>query len=186
MIRNLVLSIVLLLSGAGCASHSVSEVFLPLETMYEKPIGIGSSITTLHNTVWVNDIDDYLKRKPEGSPLYNGDMLHERIHSIRMGGIFGTMWFVAKYVFDDDFMREEEFIGWYFELLYLKTKGIVRSPYYTANFLMGYENLGGPMFDTKEEALQWVLDVYSGKWKPNISEKEWAFYYTDIVKALND
>jgi hypothetical protein len=169
---------------AGCSSHPIPEQFLPLESLNQKPLGLGHSVTTIYNTVWVNDVEEYLKRKPEWSPLYVGDMLHERIHSIRMGNIFGTISFLWNYVFDKDFMREEECIPWYFELIYLRSKGIIKPPPYTANFLMGYENLDGPMFETKEEALQWVMDAYSGKWKPNISEEEWAFYYTDLLEAI--
>jgi len=169
----------------GCASHPIPEIFLPLETISEKPFNLGEeAIVTIHNDVWVGDVEEYLKLKPEGSPLYVGDMIHERVHSIRMGNIFSTAWWLFNYVFDEEFMREEECIGWYFELVYLRSRGIIKPLPYTANFLLTYENLGGKMFDTKEEALQWVVDVFSGKWKPDISEEEWALYYTDLLKAL--
>ena len=177
---------VLPLLASGCASHPVPEHFRPVTDIAQRPIEIGDSITMLNTTVWVNNLDEYLKRKPEGSPLYNGDMIHERIHSIRMDGLLGTIAFVTEYLFSTDFMWEEESIGWYYELMYLRTKGIVKPFAYTASFLSkGYSNLFGSEMISYEDALQWVKDVYAGRWKPPISKEEEDLYYNDVLKKLN-
>jgi hypothetical protein len=178
--------IALLFLLAGCTSHPIPELYRPLEELSERPWWLGgSAITTIHTTVWVRDIDDYFKRKPEGGSRYVSDMIHERIHSLRMGNIFSTGWFLLRYIFSTDFMWEEESIGWYFQITYLKSKGVTLSPAYTASFLLTYSNLTGSML-TPEGALQWAKDVYSGKWKPDITEEEWKLYYTDIVEALEN
>lgn len=183
-----VLSVILcLLLLSGCTTHPIPEHFRPLEELSERPWWLGGeSLTTIHTTAWVRDIDAFLRRKPEGSALYNGIMIHERIHSLRMGNIFTTGWFILQYAFSTDFMWEEESIGWYFQLIYLKKKGFMMTPEYTANFLQGvYTNLTGSMISF-EDAKQWVEDVYSGKWKPDISEEEWDLYYYTILEELKN
>jgi hypothetical protein len=175
----------LILLSVGCTTRPVPDTFMPLEELVNRPFNMGASITTIHNSVWINDIDEYLRLKPEGSPLYTADMIHERIHSIRMGGWFSTIAFIAKYIFSSDFMWEEERICWYYELVYLKSKGIIKPYTYTASFLTkGYTNILGSMINY-EDALKWVKDVYDGNWKPNISEEEADLYYNIIIKKLN-
>jgi hypothetical protein len=168
----------------GCNTHPIPDTFLPLEELVERPWP-GSYITTINTSVWAENIEDYLNRKPEWSPLYVADMIHERIHAIRMGGWFGTGIFILQYGLSTDFMWEEECIGWYYQLMYLKSKGIVKDPTYTAVFLsIGYENITGSMISL-EDALRWVQDVYAGKWKPDISKEEEDLYYTSVVEKLN-
>ncbi len=169
----------------GCKTHPIPDIFLPLEELVERPWS-GSYITTLNTSVWTGDIKQYLDLKPEWSPLYVGNMIHERIHAIRMDGLLGTAIFVLQYAFSTDFMWKEEQICWYYELMYLKSKGIIKPSAYTAQFLAtGYDNITGSMI-SREDALRWVKDVYAGKWKPGISEEEEALYYTDLLKKIDD
>lgn len=175
--RNVVvtLTISLLLLTSGCNTHSIPSHFSPLDEIIERPFGGDGFVTTFHNDVWVNDIDDFLKRKPVGSPEFNATMIHERVHSIRMGNPITTLWFVAVYVFDRDFMWEEESIGWYFQLQYMKKKGILSPPEVIAVVLTRYENLIGKMI-SYNDALQWVRDVLTDKWKPDLTAEEWELY----------
>lgn len=161
--------------STGCTTHPIPSHFEPLEELVERPFGGDSFVTTFHNDVWVNDIEDFLQRKPVGSPEFNATMIHERIHSIRMGNIFTTMWFSLVYLFDRDFMWEEESIGWYFQLQYMKKKGILKPAEYTASVLARYENAIGKMI-SYADALQWVRDVLAGRWKPDLSAEEWELY----------
>ena len=163
------------LFSAGCKTKSIPKHFAPLETLVERPWGDNQFLTTLHTSVWVSDIEDYLKRSPEGSYGYNSTMIHERIHSIRMGNIFSTGVFVLQYGFNTDFMWEEEQLGWYFDLKYKQKKGILKQPEYYALVLAKYKNLTGKMV-TYIDALAWVKDVLYGGWQPKLSDAEWAAY----------
>ncbi len=186
MKARLLTLLVLLLIMAGCTTHPIPERYRPLEELSQRPWWLGgNAMTTIGTTLWVRDIDSYLRRKPEGGALYVGDMIHERIHSLRMGNIFSTGWFLLQYIFSTDFMWEEERIGWYFQIIYLKSKGLLMTPEYTATFLQTYDNLTGHMI-SREDAVQWSKDVYSGKWKPDITDEEWKLYYTDILEALEN
>ena len=160
---------------AGCKTKSIPAHFAPLEQLVERPFGDNSFVTTLHTNVWVSDIDDYLKRHPEGSYSYNATMIHERIHSIRMGNVFTTVWFTLQYLFNTDFMWSEEQLGWYFDIQYKRSKGILKQAEYYAIVLAGYSNTTGKMI-TYNKALLWVRDVFSGNWKPNLTPEEWAAY----------
>ena len=180
-IRVVLLTLILLF--AGCNTHPIPDTFLPLEELVERPWS-GSYVTTIHTAMWVENIEHYLETKPEGSPLYVGNMIHERIHSLRMGNWFGTISFVFQYVLSTEFMWEEESICWYYELMYLNSQNIIKPYAYTAAFLTtGYANITGSMI-SPVDALRWVHDVFNGKWKPDISEEEEDLYYNSILEKL--
>lgn len=177
VLRNLAITLFfgVTLLASGCTTHPIPPHFEPLEELVERPFGGNSFVTTFHNDVWVNDIEDFLKRKPEGSLSYNATLIHERIHSIRMGNPFSSLWFGLVYLFDRDFMLEEEQIGWYFQLQYMKQKGILKPVEHTAAVLAKYDNLIGKMI-SYEDALKWVKDVLAGRWKPDLTAEEWELY----------
>jgi hypothetical protein len=176
-LRNTIAALALgfLLLTTGCATHPIPTHFSPLEDIVERTIGSDDFVTTFHNDVYVDNIESFLERKPEGSPQYNATMIHERIHSIRMGNIFSTLWFSLVYLFDTDFMWEEEQIGWYFQLKYMQKKGILKPVEATAAVLSKYENLVGNMV-SYNDALAWVRDVLAGRWEPDLSAEEWELY----------
>lgn len=160
----------------GCAAHPIAEHFEPLEQLSERPFGGGNFVTTIGSSVWVDDIDDFLARRPEGSVSYNGLMLHERVHSIRQGNPLTAAWFVVRYLLDRDYMWEEEQLARYFEFHHLKNNnGKLQRPEYYATVLSSYRGLTGKMVSF-HKALAWVKDVMSGKWSPILTPEEWENY----------
>ena len=175
-LRNTLVVLALLLAPfTGCKSVGVPTYFEPVTHLKERTFGDGAYVTTLHTSVWMNDIDDFLKRAPVGSYSYNAVLTHERVHSIRMGNLFSTGWFVLCYSLSTDFMWEEEQLGWYFEFMYRKQRGILKPIDYVARTLSNYSNLFGKMV-SYSDALVWVEAVYAGNWKPKLSQEELDLY----------
>ncbi len=180
--RNTLMVLALtLLTLTGCKSAKIPSNFEPLTELKERTFGDGTFVTTFHTSVWTNDIDSFLKRAPIGSHAFNAVMLHERIHSIRMGNFITTCLFGLRYAFDTEFMWEEERIGWYFELKYRQKHGILRPAEHTAITLAKYKNGMGRMI-SYDAALKWVYSVLTNNWKPSLSAAEWEHYAAPVEK----
>lgn len=174
--RN-VLLILVLITLSGCmmgdkkedgtpAVRRVEAEYTPLKWIRERPDVLLSStaITTVGENAYVVDLGEWLERHPPGSPTYVAKLAHEQVHSIRQHKK-GTFLWVSKYLWDTDFMWEEEQRGWYVEITQLRKRGKRVSPEGVAAALKGYKNISGRMV-SYEEALKWVKDVLAGRWTP--------------------
>lgn len=139
----------------------------PLEAIVERaalPGVSNTAATTIGTKVYVVDLQRWLKRHPQNSPLFEGVMLHEQVHSRRQLAAGVDPW-IARYVRDTAFMWAEEQLGWYAELQLLKSRGLAINVKGVAKSLSNYSNLAGDMV-TYDEALKWVEAVLAGRWKP--------------------
>lgn len=162
--RALLALAVLALAGCTGASHAVPEEYRPLKQITESPLRSGKYVTTIGETVYVNDLDDWLERRPVGSPLYRATLRHEQVHSKRQLKAGLTIW-INQYLTDTEFMWKEEQLGWYEGLRSLQSSGLTINKDEVADALAGYKNLKGQMV-TREVALAWVNDVVAGRWRP--------------------
>ena len=158
-----------LLSLQGCAAtHELSKEYEPLVAISERPwyaswLG-GSSlglITTVGDTAYVKDLEEWLKRKPVGSPLFKSTMHHERTHSRRQlnAGLAGWL---KNYLTDSKFQWKEEQGGWFVQIRLRMMYGVQFIPAVYADILSNYT----PKMVSYDDALQWVRDVMSGRWQP--------------------
>lgn len=168
VVSNTVLAFLVFLF-AGCSSQNLElgPEWKPLEQIKQSQLlaaGLGKEgARTIGDTVYVRDLKDFLAVLPE--PLLTALLKHEQEHAVRQekAGVYNWL---AKYGTDTDFMRDEELRGWYLQITYIKGHGKDVNPAVVAKALAGYRNLSGSMI-SQAEALQWVNDVLSGKWKPN-------------------
>lgn len=123
-----------------------------------------STITTLGESAYVKDVDEWLKKNPPAGRRFHSIMRHEQEHSKRQLAT-GTKKWVSKYLFSKSFAWKEEQIGWYYELTLLKSYGFQVNIVGVAKTLSGYTIATGKIVSF-EEALKWVEDVMAGRWKP--------------------
>lgn len=168
--RTLLLSLVvaaIVTATTGCGSvHELPDTYAPLKEIRERPSWLGkkSTITTIGQTVYVADLEDWLSDHAPGSARYDGTLRHEQVHAQRQERAGVTEW-LARYGFQTDFMWAEEQRGWYEELRILRNWGYNVSPQNTAQLLSNYRNLVGRMV-SYNDALIWVNQVLAGKWAP--------------------
>lgn len=162
--HRVILLILLLATGCSGPTHALDEQYRPLEQIQETPLRPGTAITTIGRTAYVNNLDEWLTRHPVGGPLYHAVLLHEQEHSTRQLNYGLTAW-LARYLRDIDFMRDEELRGWYIQVQECRRRGLQVSPEGVAKALSNYRNLVGRMMGY-EDALTWVRDVLAGRWKP--------------------
>lgn len=163
--RAILLVILLLLSGCKSSTYDLPEEYRPLERIKQSALRSGEFITTIGDTVYVNDLGNWLQDNPVDSPAFKASLRHEQEHSRRQFA-YGTTEWVAKYVTDTSFMWEEESIGWYYEITELIRYGEHVSPENVASVLTSYSNLAGRMI-SYDAALAWVNAVLRGQWKPS-------------------
>lgn len=167
MRRTILLTLLLILPlNYGCRGpvHELDEQYRPLERVQESVLRPGTAITTIGRTAYVNDLEKWLVDRPVGSPRYHAILLHERLHAQRQLDYGLTSW-LARYLRDVDFMRDEELRGWYIQLTEYRRRGLQISPEGVAKTLSNYRNLVGRMM-SYEDALTWVRDVLAGRWRP--------------------
>lgn len=160
--RNYLLVFCLLVSSSCAATRDVEANYRPIETMSERPwyasfLGGENTITTVGDTVYVEDLDDYMAKRPAGSPRYDSVMLHEKVHSYRQHQIGVSLW-LSKYLSSRSFRWEEESLGWYVQLRMYRRYGLQVIPEGVAKTLSKYVDY--------DEALIWTQDVLSGRWHP--------------------
>lgn len=158
--------LLLLLFLSACSSMDLDDEWRPLTEIREsRAVAVGlsdSGARTIGRTIYVNDLDEFLDRHPE--PLFSAVLHHERVHAIRQAEEGLAEW-ISRYLVDRDFMWEEEQVGWYAQLIYMRNHGLQIIPEAVANVLHGYSNAEGTMVGFAE-ALQWVQDVLAGRWEP--------------------
>jgi len=164
--KNIIIATCLLLFSGCAATRSVEPEYAPIKTMSERPwyasfLGGENTITTIGDTVYVGDLDEWMEKRPAGSPRYDSIMSHEMVHSYRQQKEGTTGW-LARYLRDKSFRWEEEQLGWYVQIRMYRRYGLRPNPEGIAKTLAGYS----PSMVSYEEALQWVRDVLSGRWKP--------------------
>lgn len=170
ILLTLILSTLVGCAGAGkklgYETYEVEPEFTPLKRISERPDLVLSStaITTVGETAYVVDLDEWLGKHRPGSATYVAKLAHEQVHSIRQNKK-GTFLWVSKYLWDTKFMWEEEQQGWFVEITQLRKRGKFVKAEAVAALLAGYKNLRGKMVDY-EEALKWVKDVLAGRWTP--------------------
>lgn len=160
------MALLTMITTSGCATkvHPVEERFRPLERIKESVLRPGTGITTIGRTARVNDLDDWLAKHPPGGPRYDALLLHEREHTLRQEA-YGLNAWLSRYMTDLDFMWAEEARGWYIQLMEYRRRGLRVNVSGVAKILAGYRNFAGRMI-SEEDALKWIQDVLSGRWKP--------------------
>lgn len=173
--------VALLVSLSGCLSldksqadggkvFDLADVFLPLEDIRERSdlldtvIASDTAISTVGRSAYVKSLDEFLARKPEGSPDFNAVLRHEQEHSRRQLAM-GTYLWVARYAYDREFALLEEQIGYYWEIKTLQYAGRFVDASRYAAILDKYENLSGDLI-SYADALEWVRQAKLNRWTP--------------------
>lgn len=160
--------ILLLTLLAGCANTApIPEKYRPLETLSGRPdfLAPDTTATTVGKTVYVADVEKWLKERPEGTVRYDSIMQHERVHSYRQLKLGVGTW-LSRYASSAAFRWKEEQLGWYIQIQLLRRGGFQINVDGVAKSLSGYK----PFMVSYEDARQWVLDVLAGRWKPASDE----------------
>jgi len=177
--KKLIISLILLLI-TGCTSFNLDSKWLPLKKIQKRPSlgsNYASTFTTIGDKLYYQNPEKYLKQNPPGSAKFDSLLYHEQIHSKRQFKIGVAKW-ILKYLCNTDFMWREEQLGWYAEIKNLMRRGLRINPQAIAVSLKGYKNLKGRMV-SYNDALKWVNDVISNRWKPN---KEDLWSMPDFLK----
>jgi len=154
----------------GPSTYALSGEWHPLRQISERGPVVGLVVTsdtkiyTIGDTVYVKDLENYLKRKPPGSVQFKAQMRHEQEHAIRQRTAGLRIW-LTRYGYNTRFAWLEEQCGWYYELIALQKAGLRINVDGVAAVLAGYKNLSGHI-TTFEEAKKWTLDVLQGRWTP--------------------
>ena len=159
---------VLLFGSTGCtgAELELEARWRPLERIAESSAWPEGIATTIGTTVWTRDLEVLLQSYPEG-PERDGLLLHEREHAARQKASGSILSWVAEYATSPEFMWAEESRGWFLQLRLLQAHGRRVSAERTAAALSKYETIqGGRPMIGYADALKWVREVLSGRWKP--------------------
>ena len=170
--RVMIAFTILLCLLSGCAAtRPVDAKYLPLKTMSERPWldfileDKTNLITTVGDTIYVQSLAHWDKKKLERPVYYDAVMLHEMTHSYRQNEMGLALW-LSKYATSADFRWKEEQIGWFVTLRHFKKSGYLVSFSSTARNLAGYT----PKMVDYDVAFQWVMDVMGDRWAPDIDE----------------
>jgi hypothetical protein len=128
----------------GVDIHRLDAEWLPLEQLRERPSALlpGSVTTTVGERAYVADVEKWLEERPIDSPRYRATLAHEQEHAKRQLAHGVTTW-IAKYLYDQQFMWAEEQRGWYISLRAYRRSGLRVNPEAVAKTLNGYKNLQG-------------------------------------------
>lgn len=151
---------------AGAEVHALPARFAPLTRIVGKgafPFQSKTSISTLGDACYTPDLARWLQAHPPGGPLYEAVLRHEQLHAQRQAG--GVDPWLDRYLKDTRFMWEEEQLGWYEQLRFLKERGLRLDAQAVARNLSKYSNLSGSMI-SYDQALKWTEDVLAGRWRP--------------------
>jgi len=147
-----------MLAIQGCNSISLPHRYTPLTEILEFDIPIipDSCLTTVGTSVCVADISSFDITTQNSV----AELLHEQAHSRRQENYpyLGTLGWIVNYLFDRDFARNEEEIGWRMELEYKKAHRISVDIPATVAALRTYRVITGYLWDTVE-AQKWVESV---------------------------
>lgn len=161
----LLLFALLALTGCQFKTFDLADEWAPLKQISERPsiLAKDSISTTIGDTLYVEDLERFWLKHPEGSADLRGLLKHEREHSVRQYAKGVALW-LACYVADKKFMWNEERRGWY---LWLTEPGVHWIPEDISQRLAGYQNAAGQQMVDEQHALDWLYRVRSGSWKPD-------------------
>ena len=158
--------LLLVVLSYGCKTHSLGSEWRPLKRIRESEIlAVGVSTKgarTLATEVIVRNLSKWLKLHPE--PLFTAALKHELVHAQRQKKMGFLKW-TSRYLTDKKFMWEEEQLGYYEHLIYLKRHGVRIVFESWAKNISNYLALEGRMVSYKD-AHVWILAVWAGQWKP--------------------
>jgi hypothetical protein len=156
-----------LLLCVGCNTFDLAEKWLPLTQMVERPHIDGKSgiTTTVGTKIYRENIAGFLEKNPPGSLRFDTLLYHEQVHSKRQLKM-GLMTWLVKYGSDTEFMWMEERLGYYAGFMNMRRRGGYIDAVWKAKSMAKYVGPTGPMV-TYEDALKWIQDALSGRWKPD-------------------
>jgi hypothetical protein len=170
-----ILIILLSLVFVGCQINTLplEDKWRPLKLVVERgeaPEGLQSYInngvtTTIGRNIYVANIKKWEKRYPKGSHD-RGDLLsHEIVHSSRQIKM-GIIPWLRLYATDLNFRLYEEQLGYYVDIRRKVNRDWkVNAHSYADGMARVYHGM-----ITYKEALKWVNDVISGRWKPKAGD----------------
>lgn len=151
----------------GAPVHVLPATYLPLKRIVGRrvfPFQSQTSITTIGEACYTPNLAAWLKKHPPGGPLFAAVMKHEQLHARRQLATGVDPW-IDRYLNDGQFMWEEEQLGWYEQIQFLKGRGFRLDAKAIARNLKTYKNFRGRMVGY-DEALKWANDVVGGRWRP--------------------
>ncbi len=174
--KNSIVLVLACILFAGCTSagktFELPADYAPLKYLKNRSQmpGLGlvirskNIITTIGDSAYVKDVDEYLKTRPVGGRHFHAIMTHEQTHSRRQIAT-GTKKWILRYLSDAKFAWAEEQIGWYHELKLLRAGGLMINVDGVAKTLAGYLIPVGRIV-SEDDARAWVNDVLAGRWEP--------------------
>ena len=148
-----------LFSLNGCGSvYKLPHKYHPLEEVveFDLPIIPDTAITTIGTTAYVASLGVFLDRD-EG--MRHSELLHEQCHSKRQKNHpLGVTGWLLQYLFDTEFARVEEEMGWGLELRYRIAQGYTLNRPNIVRALRNYRVLTGKLWGF-EEAQRFVDGV---------------------------
>jgi hypothetical protein len=146
----------------GCSSARtlpLEERWRPLEEIRQGsvPFVSNTAAVTLGTAVVVEDLDAFLAARPLGSPELEAVLAHELVHAQRQERDGAEAW-LARYVVDRAFARDEELLGWRAQILAERRAGRARQPEAYALALARYRNAAGRLL-SYEDALAFARAV---------------------------
>jgi hypothetical protein len=174
-VRRLAPLVLVLLTG--CTSVELDEKWWPLRHIAQsKVLAFQAGARTIGETMYVSDIDKWLKQHPE--PLASGTYTHERVHAIRqkfykqgrhhpvLRWLSDPERWIARWLTDPVFMWQEEQYGYYYHIKYLTSHGAQIVVDSWADRMVRYFGVTGQTMVTKEDAVSWLNEVLAGQWQP--------------------
>lgn len=154
----------------GCQSRYIEldDKWRPLRRIEERgslPFVSDGVITTIGDTLYIKDHEEYLNNHPVGSKEFIAQITHEWVHSKRQHDYGVTQW-LMRYSFDKKFRLEEEKIAFYVELKYMMANNMPID-YNSIAIFMGKNYFG---MITYIDALTWLNEVSNDRWKPDDEE----------------
>ena len=160
------LLLVTLIFLAGCKTYNLDDEWKPLEQIVQsKVLSLGVSAKkgarVVGENVYVWSLDKFLDI---GEPRLTAKLKHEQVHAIRQfahkNGVPG--WLMA-YAVSTGFRWAEEQLGFYEQIIYLRSHGVGIVVDSWADKMSGITY--GFMVD-KDDAVEWLNKVLNGWWTP--------------------
>lgn len=163
---NRLIPLLALLCLAGCKTYDLGPEWAPLEKVVQsKTLSLGVSTEkgarTVGETVYVWNLSDFLDR---GEPYVTAMLKHEQVHSQRQFAHENGVWgWIGEYLTSRGFRWLEEQLGFYEQIVYLRSHGIGIVVDSWAKNLSG---IGYGFMVSKEDAIEWLEQVLNGWWHP--------------------
>lgn len=166
-------ALILILLFSGCQFIELDSKWKPLKYVKQNPYQPVDIYTTLGNSIYVRNLEDWQKKYPEGSQNRNWLLLHERVHSYRQAKM-GLTSFTAKYAYNKEFRWNEERLAEYASLKYLMRIGALKPGEQTEKYLDSRAKFfSGEAYKkmvSYQTARQWFDSVVHKGWEPDKTE----------------